>query len=77
MKFENYEFSPILRKDVELREFVDRTQQIINLGRYQLRVIEGIPGWTGDEGEMVAYSSGGVYRLYIYINSSWRVVALT
>jgi len=30
------------------------------------------PSWTGVEGEMVPYVSGGVYRLYAYLGGAWR-----
>jgi len=77
VKLEAYEFSPTLRQDVELREFVESVRQIVNNGRYQARIVTSVPDWVGDEGEIVAYSTGGVYRLYIYLSSGWRVVALT
>lgn len=76
MKVEDYDFSPILREDVELRGFVDNVKQIMNNGRYQVRIVASAPNWTGDEGEIVAFSAGGVYRLYIYISGDWRVAAL-
>ncbi len=76
-KIEDYEFSPILRKDVELRQVMDSIRNILNNGKYQLAVVDGIPSWTGEEGDTVLMSSGGVYRLYSYLNGGWHYVALT
>lgn len=56
------------RLDVFLNDIWDITN-----GRYQLNVKTSAPTWTGKEGELVAYSTGGVYRLYVYLNSDWRV----
>ena len=77
MRLTDYEFSPILRKDIELRQMMDEIRNIINNGKYQLAVVNGVPGWTGEEGDTVLMSSGGVYRLYSYINGGWHYATLT
>jgi len=58
-----------------IREINNALEQIWSLsnGRFNLNVVTGIPTWTAKEGDIVAYSSGGVYRIYIYLNSGWRV----
>ena len=65
----------MLRKDVELRQVIDDMRNIVNNGRYQLLVVDGIPGWTGDEGETVIMSSGGSLRLYSYVSGVWHYVS--
>jgi len=77
LKLEDYQFSPTLNKDIELREVITNIKDIINNGRYQMRVLDGYPTWTGEEGEAVFVSSGGVYRLYVYASNGWRYVAFT
>jgi hypothetical protein len=42
-------------------------------GRYNLDVKSSTPTSIPTEGTMIAYSSGGVYRIYIYLNGGWRV----
>jgi len=73
-----YRFS----KPQRITEFDDRALVIINEsleqlwdavnGRYTLDVEITAPTKTADEGDIVAYSSGGVYRIYIYLNGAWR-----
>lgn len=50
-------------------------EQIWNLsnGQFNLNVMSSAPTWTSKEGDIVSFSSGGVYRIYIYLNSGWRV----
>lgn len=77
MKVEDYEFSPILRKDIELRQVMDSVRNILNNGRYQLMVVGGVPGWTGEDGETVLCNAGGTLRIYCYIAGGWHYTALT
>ena len=39
-----------------------------------MRVVTSIPAWTANEGEFVAYESGDVRRIYVYINGSWKYI---
>lgn len=56
-------------------EFFDRTQQILNSGRYQLRVLSTEPDWAGDDGEMVVYeTSDGSKFLYVYVTDGWTTL---
>jgi hypothetical protein len=76
MKIADHFFSKLLRKDVSFLEFVDEIRNIINLGRYQMRIVSSVPTWTGDDGEHLLYISGGVRRLYFYdgTNSTWHFI---
>ena len=53
----------------------EKVQEILN-GKYTLDVETSVPT-VGDEGDMKAFSSGGTYRLYLYLNGGWRSVNLT
>lgn len=55
-----------------LNNYLEKLQSIVN-GKYNLDVETSAPTWTGEEGDMVVYSSGGVYRIYIYLEDAWRV----
>lgn len=74
MKLQQYELSRALRKDTALLDFVNAVTQILNLGRYQLRISSTVPAYTGDDGELVLYISGLIKRLYFYdpTNSAWN-----
>lgn len=63
----------------ELIDFKDNVTQLLNLGKYQNKVlIEGTPTWTGKEGEVVysyiTSATAGWYDFYsyYYVNSAWR-----
>ena len=66
-KITKLDASTSARLDIFLNDIWDITN-----GRYQMSVKTSAPAWTGKEGEAVAYSLGGDYRLYIYINDGWR-----
>lgn len=76
MKLSDIEFSKSTRKDVALIDFLNEVYNLVNNGRYQLRVVSTVPTWTGEQGEHLLYVSGTVMRLYIYdiTNSAWRYV---
>lgn len=76
MKLQDYVFSQALRKDTALVDFVNDINKIINLGRYQMRVVTSVPTHTGDEGEFLLYISGTVRRFYFYdsTNSTWHLL---
>ena len=73
MKLSAYELSRQLRKDTALLDFINDVTRIINLGRYQMRIITSVPTHTGDDGEHSLYISGKVIRGYFYdpTNSLW------
>ena len=61
-------------------EFYDYVQVILNNGRYQLRVVNSVPNWIGEDGEMVCYDpeTTGRKSIYIYIVDGWyRVTFLS
>lgn len=60
------------KKDPALLDFMDYTMNILNQGRYQLRVVSGVPAWTGEDGDMVMYASGTSRGIYFYINGQWN-----
>ena len=55
-------------------DFINDVTRIINLGRYQTKIITSVPTHTGDDGEHSLYISGKVKRLYFYdpTNSTWN-----
>ena len=42
-------------------------------GRYINDIIISVPTKKSEEGATQIYSSGGIYRIYIYLNGGWRV----
>lgn len=74
MKLQEHTFSKAIRKDTAFVDFVNDINKIINLGRYQMRVVTSVPTHTGDEGEFLLYISGTVRRFYFYdsTNSTWH-----
>ena len=74
MKVASVSLSRALRKDVSLLEILNNISSILNLGRYQMRVITSVPTHTGDDGEHLLYISGTVRRFYFYdtTNSTWQ-----
>ena len=55
-------------------DFVKEVSNILNLGRYQMRIVTTAPTWTGEGGEHLLYVSGSVRRLYWYddVNATWQ-----
>ena len=56
---------------VILNETLENLWNVVN-GRYNFDIKTSVPTSKPIEGTAVAYSSGGVYRLYIYLNGAWR-----
>lgn len=69
-----YSFSNKLRQETDFMDFFYNVMNILNLGRYQMRIITSVPTWTGEGGEHLLYISGTIRRLYWYddINSTWQ-----
>ena len=57
---------------VSLNETLEQLWDVTN-GRMNLDVKSSAPTSVPTEGTMVAYSTGGVYRIYVYLNGGWRV----
>ncbi|KKL83635.1 hypothetical protein LCGC14_1972760 [marine sediment metagenome] len=76
MKVASVELSRSLRKDVSLLEILNNISNILNLGRYQMRVVSTVPTHTGEDGEHLLYISGTVRRFYFYdtTNSTWQFI---
>lgn len=57
-------------------DFVKEVSNILNLGRYQMRIITSVPTWVGEGGEHLLYVSGSVRRWYWYddINATWQFI---
>lgn len=74
MKIEDFGFSNLFRKEIDFMDFVKEVSNILNLGRYQMRIVTTVPTWTGEGGEHLLYVSGSVRRLYWYddINAAWQ-----
>ena len=56
---------------VILNETLEQLWDVTN-GRINFDVKSSVPTSKPAEGSMVAYSSGGVYKIYIYLNGGWR-----
>lgn len=58
-------------KDLELIEFMDYVQVILNNGLYETRISASVPDWSANEGESLLYASGTVRNLYFMIGAVW------
>jgi len=67
----------LVKADPELVSVIDNIINIINNGRYVLRVVTSIPDWDGEEGEELLYYSGSTKRRYHYVDGGWWYVNLT
>lgn len=76
MKIAEYTYSPKFRKETDFMDFTGDVQNILNLGRYQMRVVTTAPTHTGEGGEHLLFISGTVRRLYIWddTNSTWHYI---
>lgn len=74
MKLQDYAFSINVRSDPSLVDFLNDVNNIINLGRYQMRITSSIPNWVGDDGEHLFYINGSDKRFYIYdaTHATWQ-----
>src|SRR3990167_4995660 len=74
MKIQDYSFSTDTRKDINLLSILDDFKDLINNGRYQMRVVSTVPTYTGEDGEHLLYISGTTRRLYWYdaTNATWQ-----
>lgn len=63
--------SVIKIKDIELVEFMDYVQAILNNGLYEMRIFGTIPDWTANDGENGIYVSGSIRQMYFYLNGVW------
>ena len=61
-------------KDLELVEFMDYTQTILNRGLYEMRIFNAVPDWVANEGEHGIYITGTNRQLYFYVNSGWTSI---
>jgi hypothetical protein len=52
-------------------EFYGWVRGVLNEGRYQLRILNDVPSWTTNDGEMVCVASGDTRALYVYISDGW------
>ena len=68
IKFTNLTVSNEL---VNLNTYLELVRDILN-GDFTLKVDTSVPTKAGTEGDVRAYSSGGTYRIYIYLNGGWR-----
>lgn len=58
-------------RDPGLLDFMDYVSIILNDGRYQFRLVDAVPTWTGIGGEAVIYSAGNERAMYVYIDDQW------
>lgn len=58
-------------KDLELVEFMDAVQTILNNGLYELRIFDGVPNWQANQGENGIVVTSDNRQLYFYLNNTW------
>lgn len=56
---------------VVVNENFEKLWDITN-GRMVYDVVSSVPTKASEEGAIKIFSSGGVYRIYIYLNGGWR-----
>ena len=64
-------------KDLELVEFMDTVQAILNNGLYEMRIFSQVPDWTANDGENGIYVSGSIRQLYFYLAGVWCTLGFT
>ncbi len=64
----------IKTKDLELSEFIDYTQAVINNGLYEMRIFGGVPDFQANDGENGIFVSGSVRQLYFFLNGVWSSI---
>ena len=76
MKLQDFDFSNKLRQEITFLDLVSELRNILNLGRYQMRVVTSVPDWAGEGGEHLLYISGTIRRFYWYddTNSTWQFI---
>lgn len=60
-------------KDLDLIEFMDSVQVILNNGLYEYRLVSEEPTWAANNGESAIFAQGTARRLYVYVNS-WSYI---
>lgn len=56
---------------VELNRTLEQIWEIL-CGRYNLNVTSTVPKGDATEGDARLYYSGDLYKLYVFLNGSWR-----
>ena len=64
-------YSGYENKVAELNDILEDLWNITN-GRYTPNVVTSVPTIAGSEGDMKLYYSGSTFRIYAYLNGSWR-----
>jgi hypothetical protein len=36
-----------------------------------------VPSWAGQQGEMIFFQNGSIYRIYVFLNNGWRSASLS
>jgi len=60
---------------VQALELFEQIKEVLNTGRYEMRVVSSVPTWTANEGETVLYTSGAVWEFYAYLDGAWRKIS--
>ena len=73
---------PLLKvRDVELWDWIDRVNLILNTGKYEFAVYDTVPdtGAIANEGEQLVYASpdGAIRRFYVFIDGIWCLINFT
>lgn len=73
--YQMFDILASLRRTINNRD--KKIAQAINAA--DIQIVSSIPSDPPDAGEptLVIYYSGSTYRLYVYIDSAWKYVALT
>lgn len=63
-------------KDLELVEFLDYVQTILNKGLYEIRVLDAAPSGSANDGELASYIPGEAALLYVHSGGIWYSVGI-
>ena len=78
MKLSDYELKNL--KNQQLVDAYDDIKDLVNTGKFAFPIVNAIPSWTADNGEMAFYDGGSSSilpgkRIYVRLSSSWEVFA--
>lgn len=59
----------------QLVEFKDDILSLVNFGKFQFQVVTVAPTFAGRNGEVTIFRNGTDGRAYVFLGSSWNVMA--
>jgi len=61
-------------KDLDLIEFMDSVQVVLNNGLYEFRISDTVPTWQANDGESLIYFTATERKLFVFINGVWTFI---